>query len=156
MAEPKPLASLTPGLLARKGAAQPAMRRPSLGFGRAIGVPGIQDDLGWNDMGHDVPVPVLTPMSPAVSLPAAAPFPPVVTERAALAERIAKPIAAVLGRKAAFTLRLDGERHLKLRLACAIERRSAQQMVTQALDEFLNGLPEIDRLAKQLPRDCGE
>ena len=32
MGEPKPLASLTSGLLARKGAAQPAMRRPMLGL----------------------------------------------------------------------------------------------------------------------------
>src|SRR5215207_4744577 len=36
--------------------------------------------------------------------------------------------------KAAFTLRLDPERHLKLRLACAVGGRSAQMLVTDALD----------------------
>jgi plasmid stability protein len=54
-------------------------------------------------------------------------------------------------RKAAFTLRLDSGRHLKLRLAAAVTGRSAQQVVTEALDAFLEGLPEIDRLAQQLP-----
>ena len=39
--------------------------------------------------------------------------------------------------KAAFTLRLDPERHLKLRLACAVDGRSAQQIVTDALDQLL-------------------
>lgn len=170
MAEPKPLASLTSGLLARKGAAQPAMRRPMLGFGRAPMSAVQQDDLGWNDMGFDVePVhepmeepaaPIgLTPMTPVV------PVPPVVEERKALAKRLAtKSVKAKAekamvekvepvgrGRKAAFTLRLDAQRHLKLRLACAITGRSAQQIVTKALDDFLNDLPEIDRLTQQLP-----
>jgi outer membrane biosynthesis protein TonB len=53
--------------------------------------------------------------------------------------------------KAAFTLRLDPERHLKLRLACAVTRRSAQQLVTGALDEFLNNLPEVQALADRVP-----
>ncbi len=39
--------------------------------------------------------------------------------------------------KAAFTLRLDGDRHLQLRLVCALHHRSAQQVVTDALDAFL-------------------
>ena len=39
--------------------------------------------------------------------------------------------------KAAFTLRLDAKRHLKLRLACAVNGRSAQQLVTDALDHLL-------------------
>ncbi len=39
--------------------------------------------------------------------------------------------------KAAFTLRLDPERHLKLRLACAYEHKSAQAVVTAALDQYL-------------------
>ena len=51
MADPKPLASLSAGLLARKGAARPAMRRqvqmPVNGFSG-------HDDLGWNDMGYDM------------------------------------------------------------------------------------------------------
>ena len=169
MAEPKPLASLTSGLLARKGAAQPAMRRPVMGFGRQASAALLQDDLGWNDMGFDVtepePVPAepravvgLTPMTQPL---AAAPVPPVMVEREELAERMeaavktSAPAARAMpsGRKAAFTLRLDAERHLKLRLATAVCGRSAQQMVTEALDIFLASLPEIDRLAQQLPRD---
>jgi hypothetical protein len=57
--------------------------------------------------------------------------------------------------KAAFTLRLDPERHLKLRLACAVTRHSAQQLVTGALDEFLNGLPEVQALAERVPAEAG-
>ncbi|MEQ8310066.1 MAG: hypothetical protein RIA72_05140 [Sphingopyxis sp.] len=54
MGEPKPLASLSAGLLARKGGARPAMRRQPLGSGPApMGGMGY-DDLGWNDMGYDV------------------------------------------------------------------------------------------------------
>lgn len=181
MAEPKPLASLTSGLLARKGAAQPAMRRQSLaGYGSAMPV-NFHDDLGWNDMGSAQSAPVemrpsgLTPMgaSPVV----VAPEPVVVIEQKALAEKVAAmsapipqlgdkeparkavaaaPLKAVSGRKAAFTLRLDAERHLKLRLASVLQNRSAQQVVTDALDHYLNGLPEIDRLADQMPRDGGE
>src|SRR3546814_13369047 len=37
--------------------------------------------------------------------------------------------------KAAFTLRLDNQRHLKLRVACAMSHRSAQQIVTEALED---------------------
>ncbi|WP_176591279.1 hypothetical protein [Sphingobium sp. EM0848] len=186
MAEPKPLASLTSGLLARKGAAQPAMRRPVLGFGMTAGATALQEDLGWNDMGFDVTQPEPTPveprsvagLTPMTAVPTVAPVPPVVVEREELAERIAEvsipaPIADVKparprkpgkartpavakGRKAAFTLRLDADRHLKLRLASAIAGRSAQQMVTEALDSFLSSLPEIDRLAQQLPRARGD
>jgi hypothetical protein len=65
---------------------------------------------------------------------------------------IAPATQPVKGRKAAFTLRLDADRHLKLRLASAVVGRSAQQMVTEALDIFLASLPDIDRLAQQLPR----
>jgi hypothetical protein len=52
MADPKPLASLSAGLLARKGAARPAMRRQAQALG--MGPFGAQEDLGWNDMGYDV------------------------------------------------------------------------------------------------------
>lgn len=40
--------------------------------------------------------------------------------------------------KAAFTLRLNPDRHLRLRLCAAVSHRSAQMIVTQALDEFLD------------------
>jgi hypothetical protein len=53
--------------------------------------------------------------------------------------------------KAAFTLRLDPDRHFRLRLACAVSGRSAQQIVTGALDDILKTYPEIDALAGQLP-----
>lgn len=51
--QPKPFASLSSTLLARKGTARPAMRPQ--GFG-GFGALQTQDDLGWNDMGdpHDV------------------------------------------------------------------------------------------------------
>ncbi len=46
----------------------------------------------------------------------------------------------------AFTLRLDSERHLKLRLACAATGCSAQRLVVQALDDLLVSMPEIDAM----------
>ncbi len=169
MAEPKPLASLTSGLLARKGAAQPAMRRPVMGFGQQATAALLQDDLGWNDMGFDVTEPEPVPaepravvgLTPMTQPPVAAPVPTVMVEREELAERMEAAVktiapakrAATKGRKAAFTLRLDADRHLKLRLASAVVGRSAQQMVTEALDNFLAALPEIDKLAQHLPRD---
>jgi hypothetical protein len=54
--------------------------------------------------------------------------------------------------KAAFTLRLDPERHFKLRLACAVGGRSAQQIVTDALDQLLAAMPELDTLANKAKR----
>lgn len=47
---------------------------------------------------------------------------------------------------AAFTLRVEPERHLRLRLACAVTGRSAQQIVTDALDTFLATVPGIDAM----------
>jgi hypothetical protein len=52
--------------------------------------------------------------------------------------------------KAAFTLRLDPERHLKLRLACAVNGRSAQQIVTDAVDQLLEAMPELDSMAAKV------
>ncbi len=51
--------------------------------------------------------------------------------------------------KAAFTLRLDPQRHLKLRLACAVRGCSAQQLVTDALDRLLGSMPELDDMAEK-------
>jgi len=56
-------------------------------------------------------------------------------------------------RRAAFTLRLDAKRHLKLRLASTVKNRSAQQLVTAALDKYLSEIPEIEALAAQVKRD---
>ena len=44
------------------------------------------------------------------------------------------------------------QRHLKLRLACAVDGRSAQQLVTDALDQLLERMPELDGLAAKAKR----
>ena len=66
--------------------------------------------------------------------------------------RIGRDSAAQTKRgKAAFTLRLDTDRHLRLRLASAVANRSAQALVADALDAFLNTMPEVEALIEQLP-----
>ena len=222
MGEPKAFASLSSGLLARKGAARPAMKPQ--GFGQSgAGM----EDLGWNDMGFEPPKPVVAPLRDAdhdafgeelpdqpLRNPIAALTPiasPVHDQQAEIAERfaahdedgedengeyvdetaelydpeaedaeplelaaepapvavIAQPVAApapapVRARrpraapgskgKSAFTLRLDPSRHLKLRLACAVDGRSAQQLVTDALDQLLQAMPELESMAEKAPR----
>ena len=194
MNEPKPFASLSSGLLARKGTAKPAMRPQ--GFTH---VGGNLEDLGWNDMGHAPTAPAeleepqehvpssIAALTPAPKLGESAPesaAPVPVEQQRAIAETfgteeqdeheeveshepVAAPTPAVVAPvvqldrhprrapgqkdKAAFTLRLDPERHLKLRLACAVRHRSAQQIVSEALDEFLQSLPELDAMAQQVP-----
>jgi hypothetical protein len=226
MGEPKAFASLSSGLLARKGAARPAMRPQ--GFGQ-VGSHGLED-LGWNDMGFEPPKPAdgpepdathdafgaeielhptrkplagLTPVGSPVhdqqdeiagrlaeasdegeeldetaeiyepdveqaapieitareteaeseeAVARVIPAPPVAVVRPVARRAPAQRSAAGSKDKAAFTLRLDKERHLKLRLACAVQGRSAQQLVTQALDELLAGIPELDSLAERAPR----
>ena len=207
MSEPKPFASLSSGLLARKGQARPAMRPQGFTGGYASLANGL-DDLGWNDMGHahepeadihplhddgqilpppdgvppvlaqrhalkqefEPPVlgeetfdhvedeqagvveastaPVATPAPEPAPEPLADTFEPRPVSVAA-AQRIAR--ATQHRHKAAFTLRLDEDRHLRLRLASAVSGRSAQQIVTEALDAFLESLPEVGELARQLP-----
>lgn len=173
----KPLASLSSQLLARKGQARPAMRSQAFAVSHAPQATAVSaDDLGWNDMGGEpviapmpvfAPEPVLAPVPnvPEASLPTPVAAPPVLAERAALRERVeARPVsiatAARIGRdsaaqtkrgKAAFTLRLDTDRHLRLRLASAVANRSAQALVADALDAFLNTMPEVEALVEQLP-----
>ncbi|HET9398626.1 MAG TPA: hypothetical protein VFO45_07400 [Sphingomicrobium sp.] len=220
MGEPKAFASLSSGLLARKGAARPAMRPQGFG-GPATGA-GL-DDLGWNDMGFEPPKAALTPLrdddhdafgeelpeqplrNPISALtpiaspvhdqqaeianrfaahdedgedengefvdetaelydpeaeepePVGEPAPVLVipqrTAPAPVARRSRAPRSAPGSKgKAAFTLRLDPSRHLKLRLACAITGRSAQQLVTDALDQLLDGMPELESMAEKAPR----
>lgn len=174
MGSAKPLASLSSGLLARKGHAKPAMRPQGFGQGS---VSANLEDLGWNDMGH---APEPHGYHAPQPQPEPAPVPPVLEQREALAreveapapepepvaeQREPKPVtprkAARIAResadqtargKAAFTLRLDPERHLRLRLACAVANRSAQTLVADALDEFLDSMPEVDALAAHLPK----
>jgi predicted DNA-binding protein len=52
--------------------------------------------------------------------------------------------------KAAFTLRLDAERRLRLRLAAAVTGRSAQQLVTEAIDTMLADMAELEPLARRI------
>jgi hypothetical protein len=193
MAEAKPFASLSSGLLARKGAAKPAMRPQ--GFGQGMNI----EDLGWNDMGYGQPpaapvepapehvpssISALTPAprSPASEEPVSPP--PVVEQQRAIqasfspepetpqveAPRVEAPkVKAQVVKlpprprsapgskgRAAFTLRLDAERHLKLRLACAVTHRSAQQIVSEALESFLESLPELDAMAGHVPASIGK
>ena len=191
MSQPKAAASLSSGLLARKGQARPAMRPQGFsGFGT---VSDAMDDLGWNDMGQheqaeQPEAPSRTPtslaaMTPADPTPVVAQVPPVLRQRETLKEEFeqAAPVAPIraaepaaksisvataqrIGResqaktkksKAAFTLRLDGDRHLRLRLASAVCNRSSQMLVTEALDAFLESLPEVEALAEHLPAKAG-
>ncbi|HVI06579.1 MAG TPA: hypothetical protein VM711_10860 [Sphingomicrobium sp.] len=205
--EAKPFASLSSGLLARKGAARPAMRPQ--GFTQTGS--GLED-LGWNNMGFEPPKPAEVVCDAAdifgddvVEHPRAHPIglspvqSPVHDQQAELAERllgseeleeeeldetaepyqpealeaetppklVAQPLIvpapaprraprprSAPGNKnrAAFTLRLDPDRHLKLRLACAVDGRSAQQLVTDALDQLLERMPEVEGLAVKAKR----
>ncbi|USU06161.1 hypothetical protein NF699_05685 [Sphingomonadaceae bacterium OTU29LAMAA1] len=172
----KPMASLSSGLLARKGQARPAMRSQAFGgFGVA---PQAGDDLGWNDMGGSepvsaavpVPAPVLAPVPRPAPGPVAArgvePVPTLLVQRELLEAQMVSPEAKKSvsvatatrirretqhGGKAAFTLRVDADRHLRLRLASAITNRSAQDLVTEALDALLGAVPEVEALVAQLP-----
>jgi hypothetical protein len=209
--EAKPFASLSSGLLARKGAARPAMRPQ--GFGQ---VGNGLEDLGWNDMGFEPPKPAeaprdedhdafgedvvehprahhptgLTPVQSPVhdqqaeiedrfgaaddaeeeeldetvelyepraeEAPVARPValaPAIVPAAPAAPRRAPRPRSAAGSKgKAAFTLRLDPDRHLKLRLACAVDGRSAQQLVTDALDHLLERMPDLNGLAEKAKR----
>jgi len=144
-------ASLNQSLLARKGGAKPAMR-PQSGLPIATATAEALEDLGWNDMGGDE-LSNVVPISPASN---DADDAPVLT----LAKKIAAPAnttavrksALKQGKRAAFTLRLDAERDLKLRLASTIKGQSAQQIVTDALDSLLNEIKELDALAAQMPQ----
>ena len=96
---------------------------------------------------------VIMPVAPVLVAPAAAPpvLAPIAEVRPA-PFRAPQPRAAAGSKaKAAFTLRLDAERHLKLRLACAVSGRSAQQLVTEALDQLLGSMPELDSMADRAP-----
>ena len=175
MSAAKPLASLSSGLLARKGAARPAMR-PQLALSAdeqrrilismGADLPAVEpDDLGWNDMGEDAPP--VADSQPVQSQPVAAPvivqqiealaaavvdMPAVVPPRRTKAGKEVRTALAE-GRKAAFTLRIDQYRHLRLRLACTLQSRSAQSVLTEALDRFLADQPGIDDIARRATRN---
>jgi len=196
MSEPKPFASLSSGLLARKGQAKPAMRPQGFTGGYASLAGGLED-LGWNDMGAAIepeadvhplheneivappegvpPVlaqrrqlkeefdpPVIDAVADAHQISVDAPTPPAFDpEPADVVSIVRRPVSVATANrlaretrhkaKAAFTLRLDEDRHLRLRLASALSGRSAQMLVTEALDAFLQSIPEVDDLARQVP-----
>lgn len=87
---------------------------------------------------------------PVAVIVASGPIRPVAIARRPISVREPRAEGSVRG-KAAFTLRLDPLRHLKLRLACAVTGRSAQQLVTLALDEMLASMPELDAMAERAP-----
>lgn len=158
MGEPT-FASLNPSLLARKGGAKPAMR-PQHGL-PAPHMAAHEDhleDLGWNDMGTgDSGADNVVNLAPAADNE-------VHRQQQEIAERVvpappapaaprARKAAVARGKRAAFTLRLDSERHLKLRLACTVKGRSAQQIVTEALDRLLGEMPDVAALAAHVNKN---
>jgi hypothetical protein len=162
MSETKTFASLSPTLLARKGGAKPAMRSQlstMAAFNEAT-ARDLTDDLGWNDMGHDhdedhFEDAQVVPIQPDLTVVAKGGKPAVVRQQEAVARRAIAPVrrsALSDGRRAAFTLRVDAERHLALRLACTLQGRSAQQLVTDALDRLLTELPDVAALASQVTK----
>lgn len=92
----------------------------------------------------DAAVTGFTPLAPAQ-----APAPSPVRTKA---PRPARVPAVQAGRRAAFTLRLDADRHLKLRLAATMQGVSAQALVTEALDRLLAEYGELDVIASHLKR----
>jgi len=136
MSESKPFASLSARLLARKGGAKPAPPPPAVAAHRdalARGFPSpppAEKDTAQKDPAQKDPA----QKDPAQKDPHGA------LHRSALAD----------GRRAAFTLRLDAERHRKLRLACAREGRSAQMLLVAALDRLLDTYPPLDTSADKI------
>ena len=153
----RPIASLTPRLLARKGGAKPAMRPQASALAVSHEEFGHEDfaheDLGWNDMGHDNGA---EDYGQVVSIDAASrsQLPEVVRQQRKLSRDLGAERRSALaeGRRAAFTLRLDADRHLQLRLACTVKGRSAQQLMIEALDRLLAEQPDIAQLAAQVAK----
>lgn len=69
---------------------------------------------------------------------------------AASGEAPSKDKSAPGGKRTAFTLRLDPERHLKLRMASTLAGRSAQALVTEAVDAMFADIPELDALVARV------
>lgn len=129
-------ASLTGSLLARKGAALPA--GPHVSGLDALAKDMAHDLAANRPVRHDPPTPVS--IAPAQPAPVAAAAPLEQPEDGAPAEAVrpSKPRAASgSSGKAALTVRLDPERHFKLRLLSAHINRSSQQIMIDALDAFL-------------------
>ena len=180
MAELYEFASLSSDLLARKGGAKPAMR-PALAVAEGE-LPMAGNELGWNDWGVNpqsgevlengrrqaaAPRPqvlqqiddLAARLAPADNSPEAMAEPmaqvaPDITLPMQAELRAQEAKASASGRRAAFTLRLDAERHLQLKLASTMLGRSAQALMTQALDQFLSQRPAIRTLADCIRKPC--
>ncbi|WP_095012925.1 hypothetical protein [Tsuneonella mangrovi] len=94
-----------------------------------------QDEIARRVAGNDVDAPVAKPANRPVA-----------------SKRPARGASLKQSKRAAFTLRLDQERHIKLRLATTIRDCSAQQLVTEALDALIAEMPELETLAAQVKR----
>src|SRR5690606_25201951 len=91
------------------------------------------DDLGSNDMGPQEELrPLRTPAGAATR---------------------GRRRGLEVGRRSTVTMRLDPRRQMMLRLASTVKNRSAQQVMTAALDQYLADIPEIETLAAQAKRD---
>ena len=146
MDEPNQFASLS-SLLVRKGGARHAASPLGPTDGSAA-------ESGYADQAYQAEIVPISRASEAQAADARRQQDRLATSYADAPSRPARPRRSAFdrGSKAAFTLRLDEERHLRLRLACTASNRSAQQIVTDALDQFLAGLPELESIASELRR----
>lgn len=168
-------ASLNTALLARKGGAKPAMR-PQGGLAVPVAKvpqsdPADLEDLGWNDMGdesnaQDTNSGKIVSVHPKAEPSSASAASPARAQQDEIAKRVAKgstqpdssqsarsrQSAFSQGRRAAFTLRLDEDRHLRLRLAATIKGVSAQTFVTEALDAQLSEIDDLEALAAKIKK----
>lgn len=168
-------ASLGPTLLARKGGAKPAMR-PQWGPMPEAVADDQLEDLGWNDMGdaggdaalsedtgaqivsinggalHEASDDFETAEAVESALIKAKPAPRK-TAQTAHTKSAKSSSSNRNSHRAAFTLRLDTERHLKLRLAATMHGMSAQSLVTEALDAMLAGIADLDTIAARMKRN---
>jgi hypothetical protein len=152
--ESKPFASLTGSLLARKGAARPAMRS--------------HVSLDWAGvepaMPQAQPEPDALPLADVVALEEAgeddsrpevlrqiAQLTAVINRKVAANRRATLDVERLPGKKVAFTLRLDPRRHALLRACCTAEQRSAQSLLIEALDRLIDATPGLEDVLAQLP-----
>jgi len=158
--ETKPFASLTGSLLARKGAARPAMRsHVSLDWaGVEPAMPQAQpepDALPLTDVVALADVVALEEAGEDDSRPEVlrqiAQLTAVINRKVAANRRATLDVERLPGKKVAFTLRLDPRRHALLRACCTAEQRSAQSLLIEALDRLVDATPGLEDVLAQLP-----
>lgn len=136
MQETKAFASLSSALLARKGQARPASRSIVYADQDAP----LLADKALPPEHQNAPDRIEVSSASSTASPASALRPGAKPRTQGIVRnRVGKRTRADASPsdKAAFTLRLDAERHLKLRLASAHANQSAQQIVCAALDKYL-------------------